>query len=70
MGSGLSLTHKQVAEIIKRDLIKEFNIKQANKCPYTNEGVLIYEDFIDEEILCKKIKELYQFINFGNKKIK
>ena len=62
MGAGLVFSHKQVAEIIERDLIKEFNMEQANKCPYTIEGFTIYEDFTDEEILCKKIKEINSFV--------
>ena len=66
MGSGLSLSHKQVSEIIKRDLMKEFNIAQVNKCPYTIEGYAIYEDFTDEEILRKKIREIDRFVRFKN----
>jgi hypothetical protein len=64
MGAGIIFSHEQVAEIIKRDLIKDFNIEQANKCPYTIEGYAIYEDFTDEEILRKKIKEINRFVYF------
>ena len=44
--------------------MQEFNIRQANKCPYTIEGYAIYEDFTDEEILRKKIKEINRFVYF------
>jgi len=64
MGAGIIFSHEKVAEIIKRDLIKDFNIEQANKCPYTIEGYAIYEDFTDEEILRKKIKEINRFVYF------
>jgi len=66
MGAGLIFSHEQVAEIIERDLIKEFNMKQINKCPYTIEGFTIYEDFTDEEILRKKITEIDRFVRCNN----
>ena len=63
MGSGQSLTHEQVVNIIKRDLIKALNEEHSNRPRYTDDGAEIFYDFSDEVKLNKKIKELQQFIN-------
>jgi hypothetical protein len=47
MGSGISLSKKQIINIIKNDLLIEFNNKQKNKDMYCN-GYIIYYDFQDE----------------------
>jgi len=57
MGSGLSLSHEQVINIIERDLyknLKEVELKQdLNR--YTDDGIEIFYDFSEEEKV-KKIK--------------
>jgi hypothetical protein len=67
MGSGLSINHKQLTEIIKRDLIKSFNEDQAKLPLYTDDGFIIYRDFTEEEKLKNKIKEINEFL-YKNKK--
>jgi predicted component of type VI protein secretion system len=64
MGSGLSLTDKQVANIIKRDLKNIFNEKEneQNLNRYTGDGYEIFYDFSEEENLLKKIKEIDDFV--------
>ena len=63
MGSGLSLTHQQVVDIIKRDLILVFNEEHINRPRYTDDGYEIFYDFSDEVKLKNKINELHKFVN-------
>jgi hypothetical protein len=67
MGSGLSINHKQLTEIIKRDLIEAFNENQSKLPLYTDDGCIIYRDFTEEEKLKNKIKEINEFL-YKNKK--
>jgi hypothetical protein len=64
MGSGLSLTHKQVVLLIERDLNKIFNELEYQKDlnRYTTDGIEIFYDFSEEEKLIKQKKELYEFV--------
>ena len=68
MGSGISITHKQATEIVKRDLLNEFNEKQSNLPLYTDDGYIIYRDFSEETELKSKIKEINDFIREEYKK--
>ena len=63
MGSGLSLSHQQVVDIIKRDLKRVLNEEQLNRARFTDDGYEIFYDFSDEVNLKNKIKELQQFVN-------
>ena len=63
MGSGQSLTHKQVVQLIKRDLIKVLNEDHQTRPRYTDDGAEIFYDFSDEVKLNKKIKELEFFVD-------
>ena len=63
MGSGLSLTHKQVSQIIQRDLIKALNEDQQLRPRFTHDGCEIFYDFSDEVKLNKKIKEIELFVS-------
>jgi hypothetical protein len=47
MGAGISLSKKQIINIIKRELEKQYYDKQNSKDIYYN-GYLIYYDFQDE----------------------
>jgi hypothetical protein len=66
MGSGLSLNHQQVVDIIKRDLISLLNEEQINRPRFTDDGYEIFYDFSDEVNLKNKIKELQRFVNNDN----
>ena len=65
MGSGLSLTHEQTINIIKRDLINIFkeneNKKDLNR--FTQDGYEIFYDFSEEAKFKNKIKEINDFIS-------
>jgi hypothetical protein len=63
MGSGQSLTHKQVVQLIKRDLIKALNEDHQTRPRYTDDGIEIFYDFSDEVRLNKKIKNLELFVS-------
>jgi hypothetical protein len=62
MGSGLSLTHKQVIYIIKRDLYIDFQYKQSILPRYTDDGYEIFYDYSDEVILNNIMKEIDLFV--------
>ena len=64
MGSGLSFTDEQVANIIKRDLNNIFNENETKKDlnRYTKDGYEIFYDFSEEAEIKKKIKEIDEFI--------
>lgn len=66
MGSGLSLNHQQVVDIIKRDLISLLKEEQINRPRFTDDGYEIFYDFSDEVNLKNKIKELQRFVNNDN----
>ena len=61
MGSGISLNKAQIIEITKRELIKEFNLKEQYRDMYCD-GYLIYYDFEDEYKLNKKINKLNEIL--------
>ena len=63
MGSGLSLTHEQVANIVERDLIIELNQDQLNRRRFTDDGYEIFYDYSDEVKLNNKINEIQRFVN-------
>jgi flagellar biosynthesis/type III secretory pathway chaperone len=63
MGSGLSLTHEQVANIVERDLIITLNQEQKNRPRFTDNGYEIFYDYSDEVKLNNKINEIKRFVN-------
>ncbi len=63
MGSGISLSKKQIIDIIKRDLKKSFYDTQNNRILYTDDGYEIFYDFSDEITYMNKIKEINNFYN-------
>ena len=63
MGSGISLNEEQVAQIIIRDLIIEFNEEQSKLPLFTDEGYEIYRDFSDEVKLNNKVEKIKKFAN-------
>ena len=67
MGSGISLDEKQIADIIKRQLIQKFEEEQSMLPLYTDDGYEIYRDFSDEVRLNNKIKEVYLYANYDYK---
>jgi hypothetical protein len=70
MGSGLSLTHEQVANIVERDLIITLNQEQINRPRFTDDGYEIFYDYSDEVKLNNKINEIKRFINSKPRYIK
>ena len=82
MGSGLSLSNKQVLDIVIRDINKikrtmthEFYKLQAERPLYTDDGYEIYYDFSDEEryrreltILERTLEQIIKNKNKSNKK--
>ena len=63
MGSGISLCEIQISEIIKRDLVQNFNKQQSLLPLYTDDGYEIYRDFSDEVELNNTIKEINLYTN-------
>jgi len=68
MGSGISLDYEQLSNIVKRDLVKEFNEKQVMFNPYTIEGYLIYTDFSEEQELKQRIQKINNFVELEKQK--
>lgn len=58
MGSGISLSREQIIQIIKRTLQEEFNINESLKLKTTYDGILLYENFDNEENYYIKIRQL------------
>lgn len=69
MGAGLSLSHKQVVNLIERDLINLFEQEENMRPRTTDDGYEIYYDFSEEVKLTNKIKKLQQFLE-NEKEIK
>lgn len=68
MGSGISLDYEQLSDIVKRDLVKEFNEKQVMFNPYTIEGYIIYTDFSEEQELKQRIQKINSFVELEKQK--
>jgi hypothetical protein len=60
MGSGISLSEKQVCEIVKRDMTKEYYDAQYMK-PRFIDGFEIPEDFSDEVNWRTQLKKVEYF---------
>jgi hypothetical protein len=60
MGSGISLSEKQVCEIVKRDMTKEYYDAQYFK-PRFIDGIEIPEDFSDEVNWRAQLKTVEDF---------
>jgi hypothetical protein len=67
MGSGITLSDNQVAEIIERELFKEYYEEQTKIKEFTDEGYEIYRDFSDEVNLNKKIQKVYMYVKYNPK---
>lgn len=67
MGSGISITKRQVIYIVKRELDAIFQAAERNKRLVDDNGFLLYENFDHEEEYNTKIKRLrqieYDFVN-------
>lgn len=61
MGAGLSLSHKQVVNLIERDLINLFEQEENMRPRTTDDGYEIYYDFSEEVKLTNKIKSYNNF---------
>ena len=48
MGSGISITEEQAINIMKREVKRLFEEREANRCIVSDDGALIYEDFANE----------------------
>jgi hypothetical protein len=66
MGSGISLTQKQVIEIVRRELDRLFKETESNRRRVDDFGILLPETFDHEEIYIKNIRHL-DFIQPGKK---
>ena len=62
MGSGISLSEKQLCDIIQRDLVKDYYEKQAKLPLYTEDGYEIFRDFSDEVALNNLIKKVHLYV--------
>ena len=67
MGSGISVCENQIADIIERDLVKEFYEKQAKLPLFTDDGYEIFRDFSDEVVLNNKIKKVNLYVKYNPK---
>jgi hypothetical protein len=67
MGSGITLSDSQVAEIIERELFKEYYEEQTKIKKFTDEGYEIYRDFSDEVKLNEKIQKVYMYVKYNPK---
>jgi predicted dithiol-disulfide oxidoreductase (DUF899 family) len=67
MGSGISLSDNQVAEIIERELFKEYYETQKKLEVFTYEGYEIYRDFSDDVKLNDKIQKVYMYVKYNPK---
>jgi hypothetical protein len=61
MGSGISLSDKQLCDIIQNELTMEFYEKQSLKPRYVD-GIEIYEDFSDEYAWRMNMRKVYDYI--------
>lgn len=66
MGSGLSLTDKQVTYIMKRDLLIDYNILIKNRHPCAHDWTL-YRNQLDNDTYVNKVKKIEQIYNDRNK---
>ena len=67
MGSGISLSENQIAEVIERELVKDFYTNQSNLILYTDDGYEIFRDFSDEVVLNHKIKKVNLYVKYNPK---
>lgn len=68
MGSGISLSEKQVVCMIERELKRVFQEKENIRPRTTDDGYEIYYDFSEEAALNKTVRELHLFLIRKNKK--
>ena len=67
MGSGISLSENQIAEVIERELVKDFYTNQSSLILYTDDGYEIFRDFSDEVVLHNKIKKVHFYVKYNPK---
>ena len=67
MGSGISMCENQIADIIERELVKDYYEKQAQLPLYTDDGYEIFRDFSDEVVLHNKIKKVHFYVKYNPK---
>jgi len=66
MGSGISLSEKHIADIVKRDLKKDLNDYENTRDRYCD-GYEIYYDFSEEAEYLSSCKKIDKFVNENNK---
>ena len=58
MGSGISITKKQALGLVRRELTRVFEESERNRCIVDDNGYLLPENFDEEEIYRKRIRQL------------
>ena len=62
MGSGISLSEKQVVCMIEHELERVYREKENLRPRTTDDGYEIYYDFSEEAALNKTVRELHRFL--------
>lgn len=62
MGSGISITEEQAIYIIRRELNRVFREMETSRCIVSDDGVLLYETFDDEERHRANMKQLDEWL--------
>jgi hypothetical protein len=66
MGSGISLSKKQIVYMIKQKIREEFELQESMKNKICYHGYLLYENFDNEENFHNKIKKLNDYLIYFN----
>ena len=68
MGSGISITEEQAIDIMKREVKRLFDEREASRCIVSYDGALIYEDFADEINFRRQIAYLNDLLGTSRNK--
>lgn len=66
MGSGISLSKKQIVYMIKQKIREEFELQESMKNKICYDGYLLYENFDNEKNFHNKIKKLNDYLIYFN----
>lgn len=58
MGSGISITKQQSLYLVRRELTRIFEEVERTHCPVDDHGNVLPENFDEEEIYKKRIRQL------------
>ena len=58
MGSGISITKQQALDIVRRELTLAFEESEKNRRLMDDNGNLLQENFDEEEVYQKRIRQL------------